>query len=231
MRVGEHERSSRPRRAGVILSGGRSTRFGESDKAFAELDGDPMLFRVAKRLDSVTDELIVNCRADQRQRIEEIGERYPFDPTTAVDDEPDKGPLVGIETGLRATDADYVAVVACDMPFVDTDFLAYLFECAARCDAAVPRSDGGWYQTTQAVYRTEPMTHACERALANGERGIKAALQFLEYDVVEGRELDRRASDRTFENLNTRSEFVAVVDRLHRDPDYETVPPEEDGGS
>lgn len=231
MSVGERERSSRPRRAGVILSGGRSTRFGESDKAFAELDGDPMLFRVAKRLESVTDELIVNCRADQRPQIEKIGERYPFEVTTAVDDEPDRGPLVGIATGVRATEADYVAVVACDMPFVDTDFLAYLFERAARYDAAVPRSDGGWYQTTQAVYRTEPMAHACERALANGERGIRAALPFLEYEVVEGCELDRRASDRTFVNLNTLSEFEAAVDRLHRGPDYETLPPEEEGGS
>ena len=204
-------------RAGVILAGGRSRRFGDDDKALADLAGVPMLRRVADRLAPVTDEIVVNCRADQRPEIDAIVADFPWPATVAVDEEPDLGPMAGIATGLAATDAPYAAVVACDMPFVDPDFVAYCFERAAGHDGAVPRRDDGWYQTTQAVYRTEPMRAACERALDRAERKILSALSPLEYVVVSEAEIDRHASPRTFENCNTREEFDAAVDHFRRE--------------
>ena len=65
-----------PRYAAVV-AGGRSTRFGDRDKAVADLAGTPMIRRVADRLADVTDRLVVNCRADQRAAIEDAIAGYP----------------------------------------------------------------------------------------------------------------------------------------------------------
>ena len=198
--------------AGVIVAGGRSTRFGDRDKAVADLAGTPMVRRVADRVGTVVDELVVNCRADQVEAIE-AALSGDLAPTFAPDDRPDEGPIAGIATGLAAVGAEYALVVACDMPFVDPAFVAYLFERAAGHDAAVPRPDE-WLQTTQAVYRAGPMVAACENALDRGEGRIVEPLFELDYVVLDREEIEARTTLSTFENLNAREEFEAAAERF-----------------
>ncbi len=220
-------------RAGVLVAGGRSTRFGDADKAVASLAGVPMIRRVADRLVDAVDELVVNCRADQRSVIEDAMADYPLAVRYALDTDPDQGPVAGIEIALRAVadgvgpaagggdantdrhraDDPYAFVVACDMPFVDAEFVDYLFDRARGHDAAIPRADG-WFQTTHAVYRAGAMADACARALERGERRIVAPLFDLDYVVVGEDEIGTRADSTTFENVNTREEFEAVAERL-----------------
>ncbi|MFA9501653.1 molybdenum cofactor guanylyltransferase [Natrinema sp. H-ect1] len=203
-------------RSAVVLAGGGSTRFGDADKAVADLAGTPMVRRVVDRLEPVVDEIVVNCREEQVPALEDALAGGP-DPSFAVDPVPDRGPMAGIMTGLRATTGEYAAVVACDMPFVDPALIAHLFERAAGREAAVPRVDGEWFQTTQAVYRADPMTAACERALERGDRRVVEPLSDLDYVVVEDDEIREYAPLETFENLNTREEFEAAAERLAAD--------------
>jgi len=200
-------------RAGAIVAGGRSTRFGDSDKAVADLAGTPMIRRVADRLGQVVDELVVNCREDQVEAISAALSDHTLDPRFALDEDPDQGPMAGIATGLGAVESEYVAVVACDMPFVDPTFVGYLFERAESHEAAVPRPDE-WFQTTQAVYHADAMRDACRRALERGEHKIVEPLFDLDYVVVEREEILEHTTPATFENLNTREEFEAAVERL-----------------
>lgn len=201
-------------RAGVILAGGRSTRFGADDKAIAELAGIPMIRRVADRLGAVVDDIVVNCRAEQVEDIDAALADGVDDVTFAPDPHPDQGPMAGIRTGIRATDAPYAAVVACDMPFVDPALLEYLFDRADGHDAAVVRLGDGWYQTTQAVYRADAMAAACEQAIDRGERRILAAFDVLDVVLIDEATVSRRAGLETFDNVNTRSELEAVAARL-----------------
>lgn len=201
-------------RSGVIIAGGRSTRFGDADKAVAPLAGTPMIRRVADRLDDVLDELVVNCRADQRAAIEDALAGYPLTVAYAIDDDPDLGPMVGIRNGLSVATGEYSAVVACDMPFVEPELVSYLFDRADGYDAAVPRLDDGWFQTTQAVYHTERMKEACDRAIDRGDRRIVAPLDELELVVIEQSEAFERATPETFRNVNTRSELRRAEARL-----------------
>ncbi|AAV46250.1 molybdenum cofactor guanylyltransferase [Haloarcula quadrata] len=200
-------------RAGVIVAGGRSTRFGDSDKAVADLAGTPMVRRVADRLGEAVDELVVNCREDQVEAIDTALSDHTLEPTFALDEDPDQGPMAGIATGLGAVDSEYAAVVACDMPFVDPTFVDYLFERAASHEAAVPRPDE-WFQTTQAVYHADAMHDACQRALERGEHKIVEPLFDLEYVVVEREDVLAHTSLDTFKNLNTREEFEAAAERF-----------------
>ncbi|MFA9517600.1 molybdenum cofactor guanylyltransferase [Halopenitus sp. H-Gu1] len=216
---------------GAIVAGGRSTRFGETDKAVAPLSGTPMIRRVADRLAGADDpvdpgaerasggepivrDIVVNCRSDQRATIEAAMEGYPLAVRYAVDDEPDMGPMAGIRNACRGAAGEYVAVVACDMPFVDPRLLERLHGRAQGHEAAVPRIDDQWYQTTQAVYRAEPMASACDQALSAGKRKIVEALSELEYVVLDGAEIRAVTTERTFENLNTREDLAAAAARI-----------------
>ncbi|GAA0450739.1 molybdenum cofactor guanylyltransferase [Halococcus dombrowskii] len=200
-------------RGGVVIAGGRSTRFGERDKVLAELAGVPLVRRVAEQLRGL-DELVISCRTDQTTAIERALDGIEF--RCVTDPDPDGGPLVGVRAGLRALDTDYAAVVAADMPFVDPEFISSLFTRAAGHDAAVPRHED-WFQPTQAVYRTDAMADACAAALSRGERELRAALDVLDHVVVTESEIREHADPRTFVNLNTRREFAAAEHALETD--------------
>ncbi len=199
---------------GVIVAGGHSTRFGERDKAVADLAGTPMIRRVADRLSGVVDALVVNCRAEQVDVIREALAGYGREVRYAEDPEPGQGPMAGIRTGLRAVESRYAFVAACDMPFVEPTLVKHLLERAAGHDAALPRLDDGWFEPTHAVYRAEPMVRACERALERGERRIVAPLDDLDHVVIEEAELRQYADLQTFDNVNTRAEFEAASERF-----------------
>ena len=202
---------------GVIVAGGRSTRFGDRDKALADLAGVPMIRRVADRLAPAVDELVCNCRADQRETISEALAGYDLPTEFALDDDPDRGPMAGIQRGLTELDSGrYTFVVACDMPLVDPAFVVYLLRRAAGRDGAVPRLTDGWYQTTHAVYRAGPMAAACEAALARGDRKVTAALSDLDLAVVDETEVREHAAlgSDVFSNVNTEAELESVIERF-----------------
>jgi molybdopterin-guanine dinucleotide biosynthesis protein A len=188
--------------SGVIVAGGRSVRMGETEKALVEIAGTPLARRVADRLSAAVDRLVVNCRADQRDGIEAALSGIDPEPRFAIDPDPDRGPVAGIATGLRAVETEYAAVVAVDMPFLDPALLSYLFERAEGHDAAVPRP-GEWFEPLHAVYRTEPMIEACERALETPHPRIIEPLSSIDRVVVDRAELLERGSLDSFEGVDT----------------------------
>jgi molybdopterin-guanine dinucleotide biosynthesis protein A len=200
-------------RTAVVLAGGRSTRFGEADKAVADLAGTPMVRRVVDRVAPAVDAVVINCRAAQRAAIADALAGSTLPVTFAEDEYPDEGPMAGMATGLRAVEGEYAFVVACDMPFVDADFVDYLFERATGHDAAVPRPEQ-WFETTHAVYRAAAMAEACEAALAEGEERIVAPLFDLDFVVVDAEEVREHGHPHTFENCNTKTDFADAAERL-----------------
>ncbi|WP_336001100.1 molybdenum cofactor guanylyltransferase [Halorientalis halophila] len=200
-------------RTGVIVAGGYSTRFGEGDKAVADLAGTPMSRRVADRLAPVIDDLVLNCRPEQRPAIEDALTGYDHPVTVAADDEPDRGPMTGILTGLRAAESEFAVVVACDMPFVDPALVRRLFERARDRDAAVPRVDGR-DQPLQAVYHVDATVAACEAALARDQRAVFAALNDLDWAVVQESEIRAVAGLDSLRNVNTREDLRLAATEL-----------------
>lgn len=191
-------------RAGVVLAGGYSTRFGEQDKALAEIQGEPMLNRVASRLGEVVDTVIINCRSDQRESFDQALRNCDLpNRRFAVDSEPDSGPLAGIKTAFKDIDAEYTAVVACDMPKVDSAFIEFLFDCADGTDGAAFKTAEGHYQPVQAVYQTETMHAVAERRLATDDRGLQRTLSCLDLAEISAESVAKQTDPRTLWDVNT----------------------------
>ncbi|TQQ78987.1 molybdenum cofactor guanylyltransferase [Halonotius roseus] len=209
--AGTHSTANADRTA-VVLAGGYSTRFGDTDKALAEIDGRPMLARVVARVGAVVDSVVVSCRDDQRAAfavgldgIDDAPIRFVTDP------EPDGGPLVGIVSAFEAVDSQYAVVVACDMPFVDPAFIEFLFSQAGGHDAVVPELDDGHRQPTQAVYRVDRTVAVADERLAAGTRSLRGLLDALETVVVPAETVLDHTDRQSLTDINTRERFESVT--------------------
>ena len=199
------------RTSGVIVAGGQSIRMGEIEKTTMDIAGTPLIRRVADRLLAATDELVVNCRAEQRDVIADALEG--LDPTFAIDTVPDRGPVAGIQTGLEAAETTYAAVVAGDMPLLDSGLITYLLERADGHDAAVPRP-GEWFEPLHAVYKVEPTIRACKEALQRENPRIMEPLSKLDWVVVNRSELLEGGSLDSFESVDTPDDVVWAETQL-----------------
>lgn len=205
-------------RQGIVLAGGHSRRFGAQDKALARLEGEPLVKRVVERLGTVVDDVVVSCREQQQPAFEHALEGSPVSFTFALDPSPGSGPLAGVNAALDAVTAPYVAVVACDVPAVDPQFVASLFERAAGADGAVPRLRDGTAQPIVAVYRTSGLARVSSELLDADVRSFRMALDELDIRYLDSTEVENRTDWRTLTNVNTPAELAA----LKRDLDRQT---------
>jgi FdhD protein len=114
---------------GILLVGGRSSRFG-SPKALAELDGETLAARAWRLLGDA---------CDRRIAVGKRGDDLPL-PFDIVDDGTDtRAPLAGLVAGLRAAPTELCVVVPVDCPSLTAASVATLAD-ACRAHAAVPQS-------------------------------------------------------------------------------------------
>jgi molybdopterin-guanine dinucleotide biosynthesis protein A len=188
----------------VLLAGGRSRRYPDGDKALAEIGGQPMCRRTVSDLPG--DELVVNCREDQRPALREaLG---GLDSRFAVDPVPDRGPLAGLLTALRLTAADRAIVVACDMPYFDRATARALTDALDDAETALVET-GGHTQPLGAAYRVVPAREACETTLACGSNRLVDAVARLDATLVD---TDARA----VRNCNRPEEIDSAAAALER---------------
>jgi molybdopterin-guanine dinucleotide biosynthesis protein A len=194
---------------GVILAGGRSSRFG-SDKASALLRGRPLLEWVTDAVSEVCDELVV-VRA-QGQSLPTIESPVPL---SVVDDEYDaRGPLAGLVTGMHAARHPLCFAAACDAPLLRPAVIRLLPERIGGADTAVPLVEG-LRQPLVALYRREKCLSVFERQLAAGNGRILDSLHRLR--VADVPETAMRQADPhldSFRNANRPEVLAAIEQRL-----------------
>lgn len=148
---------------GIILSGGRSARMGES-KAWLPFGDEYLLQRVARIVGKVVGPLVVAGQTDQSLPP------LQKDVMRVNDAMVDAGPLAGIAAGLAYLEGrcDAAFVVPCDHPLLKPAFIRLLMDKLGEAEAVVPEKGGRWYPLT-ALYRISTRARA-ERQLALGER-------------------------------------------------------------
>lgn len=116
---------SSPRIAGLVLAGGRSSRFG-TDKAVARLDGCPLLAWALAALDGACETVAVSAAAGGAAAALGTALGRPL-----VSDDPahGEGPLAGVAAGLAWAAAggfDFLVTLPCDTPRIGTAHLEAL---------------------------------------------------------------------------------------------------------
>ncbi|MCX6068293.1 MAG: molybdenum cofactor guanylyltransferase [Chloroflexi bacterium] len=190
----------------AIQAGGESRRMGQ-DKALLPFLGQPLIARVAARMASIADEVIVTTNRPDAYAF--LG--LPL----FADQRAGRGALGGLYTALQAARQPLVAVVACDMPFASPELLAFQARVleAEAVDVVIPFVQGvdggsGGYEPLHAVYRRETCLPAVEQALDSDQ--WKVIAWFSKVRVRALTEEECRVHDPgglAFANVNTPQEL------------------------
>ncbi len=126
--------TNRASSAGFVLAGGASRRMGR-DKALLPLGETTMIEQIASAVRGAAGNVTL---IGPMARYQHLG--LPVIP----DEIGNCGPLGGLYTALRVTEADWNIVVACDMPGVTEAFLTELLQAArtSAVDCLVPEMNG-----------------------------------------------------------------------------------------
>ncbi len=194
---------SYPTVTGLILAGGRGSRLGGADKGLLDVDGQPLVQRVAQRLAPQVDTLLLSANRNL-DRYRALG----FDP---LPDGPyqDAGPLAGLRAGLLACATPWLLAAPCDMPYLPTDLCARLLQAAPTDDARarVPFDGERHHYACLLLPRSALATViAC---LDSERRSLRALLQATGWLGVDfaASEPDARHA---FRNLNTPTDLAAL---------------------
>ncbi|MBG6054237.1 molybdopterin-guanine dinucleotide biosynthesis protein A [Salinibacterium sp. CAN_S4] len=168
----------------VVLAGGRSSRLDGHPKSELEFDGSTLLQRT---IDAVQD-------ARQVVLVGEPG-TAELSPATIVTRETPAfgGPAAAIAAGLDAATgplAEWVVVLACDMPFVAR--AVPLLLATAAGDGVLAVDDDGRRQYLLACYRREALHGAARHAAVSGisVRALIAGLDTIRVQVPGGASTD-----------------------------------------
>lgn len=117
---------------GVVLAGGRSSRFG-ANKALADWKGAPLVQSVVNSLLEVLPKvLVVTKNAAELSFLN--SERVRVIEDLCLDGHP----MGGLFTALQGLETGHAFVAACDMPFVRPELIRALWHSRADYDAVIP---------------------------------------------------------------------------------------------
>ena len=180
----------------VIQAGGESRRMGQ-DKALLPFLGQPLIERILKRISGLADEILVTT--NNPGAFQFLG--VPLYPDLA----PDRGALGGLYTALRAASHPLVGVVACDMPFLNPDLLAFEREklMETKADVVIPETSSG-LEPFHAVYRRSTCLEPVKSALDAGKWRVDAWFYQIKLLALTSEEMRRYDPHLvSFWNVNT----------------------------
>ncbi|MFC3900153.1 molybdenum cofactor guanylyltransferase [Aliicoccus persicus] len=189
------------RTIGIILTGGRSTRFGE-DKSLYKIDGKPMYQHVYDLVDDsgVTDEIIISTNETLKDE---------FGAHQVIVDEPsltDVGPLGGLYAVAKKYPGSRFILVSCDTPYIPSSWIKRLVEHAeAQPGKSIITLENSMLHPTIAVFDDPELVDKLATHLNSGGRSIRSFFDQIDVtflDVIE-EGFDRE----NFININRKSEL------------------------
>lgn len=190
----------------AIQAGGESKRMG-TDKGLIPFLGMPLIERVVERVAPLANEILVTTNRPQD---------YQFMKSVRLvkDIVPGRGALGGLFTALSEAKFGKVGVVACDMPFINPDLLAALFDSldSEKADLVVPDTGRG-LEPLHAIYLREKCLPHVQYALDTGEWRIDSwfkRVSMYRFPLEEIRKIDPELL--SFRNVNTPIELNEALE-------------------
>jgi FdhD protein len=193
----------------AVLAGGRSVRMGV-DKTLLDVDGEPLVTRVARVVDSVCTQTVVVTN-----RPEALAEAaLPDSIAVIVDEVAYQGPLGGLATAMAFADNEWVLAVAADMPHLEPQIINALWDAREGYDVVLPVGEKG-PEPLLAIYRVAACLPAAREVLATGRRRLVAifsALKVAELPLESLRAVDPEL--RSLVNVNTPADLAEARENV-----------------
>lgn len=192
----------------IILSGGKSSRMG-FDKQFLTVDEGRVIDILIKKLkDEFSDIVIVTNKPEEYKEDKYSSYKIVSDIIVG------KGPLSGIHVGLKNTMSQYAYFIACDMPYVNLDYIRYMKKKITDSlpDACVSKTQ----EHTEVFnsFYSKDIIVDIERQLNEDKRSVNSLLKTIDTLYVSEREVSEfNKNMNMFMNLNTPLELEEFVKR------------------
>ena len=189
--------------AGVILSGGLSSRMKGFNKAYLKIGNSSLIERILDTLKYHFSEILLVTRDPEIYNQSDLGGDIKRDLKIANDILEVRSPLTGIHAGLVNMRADYAFCIGCDTPFLKKEVVEILISAIEPwADVVVPFSDT-YFQPLCAVY-SKRCINLIEQQLSRGDPKVdhlfaKVSLKKIPYEQFE--EIDNNLI--SFFNVNT----------------------------
>ena len=188
-----------PRLTAIILAGGKSSRIGsDKDKAILKLNGKRLIDIVISKLKHIVGDNII---------IVGPPEKYPSYEQVVSDLFNQRGLLVGLYSGLKASASRYNLVVGCDMPFLKVELLQYMRDMIDSNDIIIPRYAKSYVEPLCAIYSKDCL-EVMKRNIEAGILSIRRIFPYLKVKYIEEKEIKRVDPKlNSFFNINFKEDF------------------------
>jgi molybdenum cofactor guanylyltransferase len=186
--------------AGAVLAGGESRRFG-SPKAFAKREGTYFFQIVVEALRPSVQDIYIVSHPSLVSRFQQMTAEKVM-----IDEEAyrGQGPLAGIYTVMKQTDAEWVFVLPCDMPYIRPGTVAKMMEYVDDQFDIIVSAHFGRIQPLVGIYHRRTVKHM-EQLLNNKNNRMMSLLELCRVRYVN--EQDFLEDEIVFRNINNRQEY------------------------
>ena len=167
----------------LILAGGKSSRIGlNGDKGKMKLMGVNLIDRIISNITSIDvirekDIIIVGSKEKFPQFIKVVEDIYP-----------QKGPLGGIFSGLRASKTLYNLVIGCDMPFIEGKLIKYMIQKIENHDLVIPKYHQELFEPLCAIY-SKNCLEVMEKSIKSGKLAVRTIFPYLNIRWIAEKEI------------------------------------------
>jgi molybdopterin-guanine dinucleotide biosynthesis protein A len=156
----------------IILTGGTSSRLG-TDKGLLNFKGKPLTSWIIEAVKPHTEKIFVVCSKQQAQ----IYGASLLDVNIIKDVYSEKSPIIGLISGLRAAKSGYAFITACDMPFIKTNLVSFLFKQAEGKGGSIVVKPDGWIEPFLSVVKVSSTLTEAERLYRAGDFRIRMVMR------------------------------------------------------
>jgi len=191
----------------IVLAGGKSKRLGRN-KLLEPIGNKTLLERVLTILSPIGSKIIiVKGKESSLPGLED------YQNLKIVEDIfPEKGSLGGVYTGLTVSNDPYNLVVACDMPFLNSELLKYMIDLAEGFDAVVPRVNDELLEPLHAIYSRNCIP-ALDFLVAQNRLSILELYPMVKIKYLTEKEIQRfDPKHLSFFNINTEADLRAGME-------------------
>ncbi|MEO1145490.1 MAG: molybdenum cofactor guanylyltransferase [Cyanobacteria bacterium J06638_22] len=177
--------NSKPFLAAIVLAGGKSRRMGK-DKALLKLGDETLLQRTCHIAAAVCETVSVVTPWGDRYRSE-LPPTITLIPEPAAEGEQSAGPLMGFLHALPQQQAEWILLLACDLPRLQQSALErWRQDLATLPDtmlACVPHASQGW-EPLCGFYRRDCL-ESLEAFVEGGDRSFQKWLEILPVQPID----------------------------------------------
>jgi molybdopterin-guanine dinucleotide biosynthesis protein A len=201
-----------------ILAGGASSRMGK-DKGLLEISGVPLIVRTAEQAAPLVSKVTI---VGEPRKYGNLG--FPVIPDQSFRGSSvsvgSLGPLAGIATALAAATSPWNLILACDLPYLTTEWLRWLIsrQRSSETQAVVQRTRRG-LEPLAALYHRDCFSPIAA-ALSRGTRKVTDALAELRVETITEQEWSHLDPEgRMLQNMNTPEDYGEAVKWFQTRPD------------